>query len=313
MILNGKTQLGLAFDKYMQDELFKLHYDKYIGFERDPKVLLAATAQVLDLFKDERNQNYVFRQTAIEMASKIKLDMGKFEDLSFLVEKLPVKKRTFLMGKDKFYRWMRLAEDGDVIVLCVKMCPPDEHLIPEIQATKEAFKGLSQEQVKKLIESKKEDGTLSEYEYQAALSALVNKDFNNHISNGIFYYMWGIKDGKLHFPPDERNEDFDNEMLEFVRLLIFTELIETEIVELGPKQSAGTRKQGKWLNESNHNVKIVDSSWNKILVKGQSFSVTSHIRLQPYGPGLKYRKPILIEEYQKNGYIRGAKKDEAVV
>lgn len=308
MILNGKTQLGLAFDRFMQDELFRLHYDKYISKEEDPAILIESVAQVQDLFSNERNQNYVFRQTAIDMAGKIKLDMGKYEDLSFLVEKLPVKKRTFLMGKEKFYRWIRLAEDGDVAVLCVKLCPPEEHLKEEIEETRRKFSGMKKSEIKALIDENKANGTLSEYEYQAALSALVNKDLDQHISNGIFYYMWGIKDGKLHFPPDERNEDFYNEMMEFTRLLIFTELVDVETVELGPKQSTGTRKQGKWLNESNGNIKIVDSSWNKILVKGQSFSVTGHVRMQPCGPGLKYRIPIWIDEFQKEGYTRNALK-----
>lgn len=309
MILNGKTQLGLAFDRYMQDELFRLHYDKYISREQDPKILLAATAQVMDLFSNDRNQNYVFRQTAIEMASKIKLDKGKHEDLSFLLDKLPEKKRTFLMGSDKFYRWMRLAEDGDVVVLCVKICPPDEHSKPEVEQVKKMFDGMSNEEIKKLIDDKKEEGVLSEYERQAALTALTKKDFNKHLSNGIFYYMWGIKDGKLHFPEDERNEDFFNEMMEFIRLLIFTELVDVETVELTPNQSTGTRKQGKWLNNSNGNVKIVDSSWNKILIKGEKFSVTGHLRMQPCGPGLKYRIPKWIDEFEKEGYTRNALKE----
>ena len=213
------------------------------------------------------------------------------------------------MGKDKFYRWMRLAEDGDVAVLCVKMCPPEEHMKAEIEETRSRFAGMSQAEIKNVIEQSRSNGTITEYEYQAALAALTKKDFDNHLTNGIFYYMWGIKNGKLHFPPDERNEDFYNEMMEFVRLLIFTELVDIETVELAPKQSAGTRKQGKWLNESNTNVRIIDSSWNKVLIKGQSFSVTGHLRMQPCGPGLKYRKPIWIDEFEKEGYTRNALKE----
>ena len=49
MILNGKTQLGLAFDRFMQDELFRLHYDKYISKEEDPAILIESVAQVQDM------------------------------------------------------------------------------------------------------------------------------------------------------------------------------------------------------------------------------------------------------------------------
>jgi hypothetical protein len=313
MILNGKNQLGLAFDGYMQDEVFNMHYQKYLANEPDLEIKIGATRQVEDLFSDANNNNYVFRQTAIDMASRIKLDKGKFEDLSFIAEKLPVKKCTYLMGKGKFYRWFRWDETGDIMVICIKLTPVDESVQGEVDKTMQILSGMSDKEVKDLINRKKAEGKLTPYEYGAAMAAINNKDLKQHASNGIFYYLWGIKktdDGyRLNFPPDERNEDFDNDMMEFVRLLIFTELTDVETVHLGPNQSSGTKKQGKYLNNSNKNIRVIDSSWNKILIKGQTFSVSGHIRLQPYGPGMKYRKPIFIDEYDKDGYTRNALKE----
>jgi hypothetical protein len=307
MILNGKTQLGLAFDKYMQDEIFSMHYDKYISQEKDLELRMIASEQVKDLFDNKDNKNYVFRQTALDIASKIKLDKGKFEDLTFITDKLPAKKCTYLMGGGKFYRWFRWGNDTDIMVICVKFSAIEN--VEEADKVKGFFKGMTQNEISKLIEDYKSAGKMSDYEYEVVMSALTEKDFSQHIGNGLFYYMWGIKNGRLHFPPDERNEDFYDEMMLFTKLLIFTELSEIEIVELTPKQSFGTRKQGKILNESNKNVRVIDSSWNKILVKGQSFSVSGHVRLQPYGPGLKYRRFQYIDEFEKNGYTRNALKE----
>ena len=309
MILNGKTQLGLAFDKYMQDELFNIHYEKYIANEPDLRVKMGATRQIQDLFRNEQNQNYVFRQTALDMASKIKLDHGKLEDLSFITEKLPVKKCTYLMGNNKFFRWFKWDNDSDIIVVCVKMVPPEKINSQEEVDSVDKILALPPAEIEKLVKKKKAEGKLTDYDYNFILNALKNKDYKNQAKKGLFYYLWGIKSGKLHFPVTERNEDFHNEMMEFVKLLIFTELTELETVELGPSQSVGTRKQGKWLNQTNKNVKIVDSSWNKILIKGQKFSVTGHIRLQPCGPGLKFRKPIYIDDFEKTGYTRNALKE----
>lgn len=309
MILNGKTQLGLAFDKYMQEDLLNLHYEKYIAWGDDLGLKVAAYKQISDLFSDEGNKNYYFTQTAIDIASRIKLDKGKFEDLSFISDKLPAKKSTFLVGRNKFYRWYKWTDTGDILVLCVKLTNPDNEIKPEVENLMKNLSALSDKDIERVLLENKLSGRITEHEFQIATTALKTRNFKDHVSKGVFYYMWGIKNGKLSFPEDERNEDFFDEMMQFVRMLIFTELSETEICELRPRQSVGTKKQGKTLNESNSNVTIVDSSWNKMLVRTDGFKVTGHLRLQPCGPELKYRKLIYIDEFEKQGYVRNAKKE----
>lgn len=308
MILNAKTQLGLAFDKYMQDELFDLHYGKYLKNETDIEVKTGGAGQVKDLYSDQGNINYAFRQTAIDVAASIKLDQGKTEDLTFITDNLPVKKCTFLMGKNKFYRWSRWGEGSDIMVVCVKMMPPDDSVKSDLGEMNKML-NLPVPEIKKIINEKKDTGKISEYEYNFIMAAINNKDYKHQANNGVFYYLWGIKDGRLHFPPDERNEDFYAEMMEFTKLLIFTELSELETIILGPKQTTGTRKQGKWMNESNGLVRIVDSTWNKKIIKGDGFQVSGHRRLQPCGPGLRHRKLIWVDDFEKTGYTRNALKE----
>lgn len=309
MLLNGKTQLGLAFDKYMQDQIFKLHYDKYLT-STDIFGKIQATTEIGGLMREDKNINYLFKQTALEVASRIKLDKGKFEDLSFLSNNLKAKKCTYLMGKDKFFRWHRAFPDGDIIVICVKFAEVDEEYKELVEGWRNELKDLSNKEILTLIESSK--NKLSEYDYLAMKNAALNKDFKEHISKALLYYMWGIRDGKLHFPENEKNEDFYKEMMEFVRILIFTELSELETTLLKPKEKVGSRKTFKAINESTKNVTIVDSTWNKILVSQGGFKVAGHFRLQPYGAGLQYRRLQFIDEYEKHGYIRNAKKEDIV-
>lgn len=309
MVLNGKTQLGLAFDKYMQEELIEMHYEKYIAYGSDLELKVNSYCQVRDLLSDEGNKNYYFTQTANEIASRIKLDKGKFEDLSFISEKLPVKKCTFLVGRDKFYRWYKWMDTGDVMVICVKLTPAGDDIKQEVNEVFKKFDGKSQREIEQIITENRLSGRIGQNEHDVAMATLKNRNFVDHLTKGVFYYMWGIKSGKLSFPDEEKNEDFFDEMLQFVRLLIFTELSELETVELRPKQSIGSQRKGKTLNDGNKNVIIVDSSWNKILVKGDSFKVSGHLRLQPCGPNLQYRKLKYIDEFQKEGYTRGAKKE----
>lgn len=47
----------------------------------------------------------------------------------------------------------------------------------------------------------------------------------------------------------------------------------------------GTRKDGRYFNESREDIVIVDSTWNKIMVKTGEFGVSGHLRFQPSGEG----------------------------
>lgn len=81
------------------------------------------------------------------------------------------------------------------------------------------------------------------------------------------------------------------------------------MVILNPNQSHGTRKQGKVKNDSKSKVTIVDTSWNKIIIKDEEFWVEGHLRCQRCGKGNREIKIIPIMPFKKYGYVRGAKKE----
>lgn len=100
----------------------------------------------------------------------------------------------------------------------------------------------------------------------------------------------------------------------FVKLLLFIELSEPVIEIVNDNQKIKLNSDweksmdGKVKNESGVNVILVNTMWNKVLINDSGFSVKGHIRIQPYGPGRTLYKPIWIDEFQKNGYIRGVEK-----
>jgi hypothetical protein len=91
------------------------------------------------------------------------------------------------------------------------------------------------------------------------------------------------------------------------KYLIFVNLSDVEIMFLPPNKKVGTKKLGNIKNDSEYNVTVVDSSWNKFVVRTEAFSVSGHLRLQPYGKNLSLRKLVWIEPYEKKGYFKSAK------
>lgn len=95
----------------------------------------------------------------------------------------------------------------------------------------------------------------------------------------------------------------------FVQLLVFTELSKLEIKILNPKEKFGTRKLGKYINESNQRVTVIDSVWNKMVVRTTGFNVSGHWRFQKCGKNFSEIEYIFIEEFRKKGYVRMPKKE----
>lgn len=109
--------------------------------------------------------------------------------------------------------------------------------------------------------------------------------------------------------PDDFAKPFTMEtIMQFIRLLIFTELSEIETVFLKPNQSVGTKRSGKTKNDTDKNIVLIDSLWNKNIVITDEFLVSGHFRLQPKGIGRLQRELIWIDTYKKKGYKKIAKK-----
>lgn len=89
------------------------------------------------------------------------------------------------------------------------------------------------------------------------------------------------------------------------KIITFVELgdIEVQMLEKG-RNNNRSKKDGKITNTSNYTVYVVDSSWNKLIIRTEGFAVMGHFRLQPCGAGLADRKLIWIDAFEKHGYKR---------
>lgn len=89
--------------------------------------------------------------------------------------------------------------------------------------------------------------------------------------------------------------------------LNFIKYAEIEVKHLSPNQKIkNIITQHK--NDTKSNIEILDSTWFTTLVKSDAFKVRGHFRLQPCGPGMKDRKLIWINDFEKQGYVRNFKR-----
>lgn len=101
---------------------------------------------------------------------------------------------------------------------------------------------------------------------------------------------------------DELYKDYFNKV---AKIITFVELGDIEVLMLEKgRNNHKPKNDGKITNGSNYTVYVVDSSWNKIIIRTEGFAVMGHFRLQPCGAGLIDRKLIWIDAFEKHGYKR---------
>lgn len=79
--------------------------------------------------------------------------------------------------------------------------------------------------------------------------------------------------------------------------------VETKFIAKGRRLKIDKEK---FKNDLPFNVTYLTSTWFTNIVRSAGFKVSGHFRLQPCGEGLKDRKIIWINEFQKSGYSRKA-------
>lgn len=96
----------------------------------------------------------------------------------------------------------------------------------------------------------------------------------------------------------------------FLRVVIYIYFSKNEFVIVkGGERHGKTRKEGKVLNETKFDMTIIDSFWNKTIMRLEGFDVDGHFRLQACGRNHQDRKLIWINPFRKTQYVRKAKKD----
>lgn len=101
----------------------------------------------------------------------------------------------------------------------------------------------------------------------------------------------------------------------FIQLIMFLEYAPFGEIYLKPNQQNGTRNEGKVLNDTPQNLIIVDSAWNKVIVRTEGFTVSGEtgfgfLALRACGVGRYDRKFVWISPFEKKGYVRGVNKEK---
>lgn len=90
----------------------------------------------------------------------------------------------------------------------------------------------------------------------------------------------------------------------FIQMLLFVELSELRIDILKPNEKVGKTKSNKVINRSKSDIIVVTHKWNVLSIRTESFLVSGHWRIQPYGKNREKKKLIYIDTFEKEGYIR---------
>lgn len=117
-------------------------------------------------------------------------------------------------------------------------------------------------------------------------------EFGIEIENGGYFFQ----------------KEYATEFSKIMQVLTFVELgdIEVQILESGTVKNK-SKQLANMYNGTNKTIFVVDSSWNKIIIRTDGFAVRGHFRLQSCGEGKKDRKLIWIDAFEKHGYKRRPK------
>lgn len=93
--------------------------------------------------------------------------------------------------------------------------------------------------------------------------------------------------------------------MSYIYLLVFLKECEIETIVVQPEKKLKYESK-KYFNDLKTPIRFLDCRWFRELVINTPFGVSGHFRWQPCGEGLKKRKLIWIEAYEKKGYHRKA-------
>jgi hypothetical protein len=124
----------------------------------------------------------------------------------------------------------------------------------------------------------------------------------SYCKRNLYSFDSWIRDGKTHIHIN------DYLFKEILAVLLFIKHAEIEIKNLPPNRQIWDGQTCIYNNKTNTNIQVIDSTWFTTLVKSDAFKVRGHFRLQPCGDGKSKRKLVWINEFNKDGYTRKARK-----
>jgi hypothetical protein len=127
-------------------------------------------------------------------------------------------------------------------------------------------------------------------------------------------HLWDLEDCEwdyaqwLSVQKKSKRRRILNESLlhEFINTIVFLYYTQPETIFVAAKNKVKA-KDTEYYNNTPSDVILVDSTWNKLIIRTEGFGVTGHFRLQPHGEKSQLRKLIWVQPFQKHGYVRKPK------
>jgi hypothetical protein len=235
--------------------------------------------------------------------SNTKLDEESFNYFNSIFQKTtenicyitkPVLEAIDFGEKDTVEKLVSLRNEIKPIKRCVIMNPPNDTTITSLYS----FNKYDDKMFFSILWQFVDNKTKTNY------SVLSYGYWDKEDENNKYHVNFGVNDPLLDL------ELLKEACVSNIELIVQTEVflqyakLETKYLKTNQKDSILCRYE----NKLPFPITIIDSTWYTTLVKSDAFKVRGHFRLQPCGEGLKERKLIWINEFQKEGYTREAKK-----
>lgn len=200
-----------------------------------------------------------------------------------------------------------------------------EYFIHEIDYISKAFWEAFMSSQKSFIGMKLDEiisGTLLLPYEHAAICYYIDMPNNNYKLLEVRFdnqlHMLANSDSEYGFETEyikqPEGELVENAFAIVVGFHLFKKYAKVEIKEVAHNSKVTDKLQqnkelSKIINESSFNITLMDSTWFTTIVRNEGFKVRGHFRLQPKKNNEEWTKELIyIDEYQKSGYHRQAKK-----
>lgn len=282
MVIQENKQLGFIFknSRQMQENVFNIHYNKYM--------MTAKHLMTEQTFKYGLSElvDFIFNPTSTQWDTMRSAQPTLYNELNTL--SYP-KHHFYVFSQNAITASKTIKVDLDKFEPGIIKSLPENKMCTFLCGPNLAFK----------------------YWYKNGQMLCMIMELTPTPQGPMFNYLnfrLRITDNFYSFPESDNpyTTNWKNTyFVQFLQLLFFVEFSKAEFITLRPNQNNGaTKKEGKILNESRGDITIVNSAWNKIFIRDEGFTVSPHLRWQPYGPDKKLVKLIYISEFEKAGYER---------
>lgn len=286
MVISTNSQLGLRFkEKSVKLEFLKLLELKYTAdYETLTGIIHDLRNNNLDddEFEFDENNQTIYRTVASkEVKNKIEVALH-----AGLKNK----------GVESFYEDLIKDEESKYFLICDSVYEASKLIKVSCGFTGRTLKDIAFGKYTYLI------GKNKMIRFMVMKGVIIGMYFDD-VKNKVFNYFIELENGGYDY-----DIGCEKEFSMIMQVLTFVELGEIEIVELSARQNNGGKKdKDKITNSSNNTVFVVDSTWNKLLIRTDGFGVRGHFKLQPCGIGSLDRKLIWVDAFEKHGYTRRPK------